>query len=77
MAGELMRFENFKPTGDERKDFETVKAMLAKMQRDIYGKLTEISIGEKSATIGTVGSTALYLRTLTVNDVTITVVTSD
>ena len=34
-------------------------------------------LGEKSATIGTVGSTALYTRPITINGVTIHVVTTD
>ncbi len=40
-------------------------------------KANVTTIGDKSATIGTVGSTALYLRTITNNGVAINIVTSD
>lgn len=65
-----------------RNKFSDVKGLdvelgsLAKQIQDLWDGV-EITIGNKSATIGTVGTTPLYLRTFTKNGVAISVVTSD
>jgi len=77
MAREFNGFKNFRATGDEQRDVELLAEMVSRELQELYKVVPEISIGEKGATIGTVGTTALYLRTLTVDNKTVTMVTSD